>query len=461
MEGMDILANSITSGNIWKSILAFSVPYLISYFLQTLYGMADLFIIGQFEGPASITAVAIGSQIMHMITVMLVGLAMGTTVCIAQAIGAGERHRAARVTGNTALLFIGISLILTVFLILKIDRIVGLMATPPEAAEGTKTYLFICFIGIPLITAYNVISAIFRGLGNSRTPTYFIAIACIINILLDILFMGKFHMGPAGAALGTTLAQAFSVVISLLVMISHDIGISFSRRDFYLDRSMMRDILNIGVPNSIQDGLIQVSFLIITMIANKRGVTDAAAVGIVEKIISFIFLVPSSLLSTVSALGAQNIGAGKPDRARQFLSDAIKIATGFGVVMIGLMQVAAYEFVGLFTNDLTVVAAGGPYLKGYIVDTLFAGIHFSFSGYFCAYGKSIYSFIHNITSIVLARIPLVYLASISFPHTLLPMGLATSVGSFVSVIICLLLFHHLLTLEKAKVKRGIPSGNKS
>jgi putative MATE family efflux protein len=449
------MPNAITTGSVWKSIIAFSVPYLISYFLQTLYGMADLFIIGQFEGPASITAVAVGSQIMHMLTVMLVGLAMGTTVCIAQSVGAGNKERAARVTGNTVLLFMGLSIVLAFLLIHQIDRIVGVMATPPEAVKGTADYLFICFLGIPFITAYNLVSSIFRGLGNSRTPTYFIAIACIVNILLDFLFMGAFHMGPSGAALGTTLAQVFSVAISLFVMASHNIGISVSRRDFHFDGSIMRDILKIGVPISVQDGLIQISFLIITMIANQRGVTDAAAVGIVEKIISFIFLVPSSLLSTVSALGAQNIGAGKPKRAREFLYDAIKIAIGFGAVMIVLMQFAAYGFVGLFTSDESVVAAGGPYLKGYILDCLFAGIHFSFSGYFCACGKSIYSFIHNITAIACARVPLVYLASVNFPDNLLPMGLATSVGSLVSVVICIFLFRHLLRREKKMQHCGV------
>ena len=441
--------NSITSGSVWKSIITFSVPYLISYFLQTLYGMADLFIIGQFEGPASITAVAVGSQIMHMITVMLVGLAMGTTVRIAQAVGAGDTRRAGRVAGNTAVLFLGLSVLLACFLVFQIDRIVAVMETPSEAAGGTASYLFICFLGIPFITAYNLISSIFRGLGNSRTPTYFIAVACVLNIVLDLLFMGPCGMGPGGAALGTTLAQAASVAISLFVMKTHRYGLSVTRADLRPSGEVLRSILGVGVPIAVQDGLIQISFLIITMIANLRGVTDAAAVGIVEKIISFIFLVPSSLLSTVSSLGAQNIGAGKPERAREFLYDAIRIAVFFGGVMIILMQAAAYGFVSLFTGDQAVVAAGGPYLKGYIVDCLFAGIHFSFSGYFCACGRSIYSFIHNIVSISLVRIPVVYLASVSFPGTLLPMGLATSLGSVVSVVICLFLFRHLKQKEEA------------
>lgn len=185
------------------------------------------------------------------------------------------------------------------------------------------------------------------------------------------------------------------------------------------------------------------AFLTITVIANERGITDAAAVGIVEKIISFVFLVPSSLLSTVSALGAQNIGAHQGDRARAILKDSLKAAAAFGIFMILVMQLAAPYFVGAFTADPEVISAGAPYLRGYIVDTLFAGIHFSFSGFFCACGRSEFSFFHNVISIVLARIPLVYAASKAFPATLLPMGLATAGGSLVSVGICLVLYKKL------------------
>jgi putative MATE family efflux protein len=435
--------NPILAGSVWKSIAAFSLPYFISYFLQTLYGMADLIIIGQYEGPAGTTAVAVGSQVMHLITVLLVGLSMGTTIAIARAIGSGNKERAAASTGNTLTLFAAVSLVMAAGLLFSIDGIIRLMRIPAEAVPGTADYLRVCFLGIPFITAYNVISSIFRGLGNSRTPTYFVAVACVVNILLDILFMGPFHMGPLGAALGTTLAQAFSVLLALLVMRSHSMGIQVSRRDLVLRKEIMKPLLTVGVPISVQDGLIQVAFLIITMIANARGVTDAAAVGIVEKIISFVFLVPSSLLSTVSALSAQNLGAGQVKRARQFLRDSISIAVVFGLAVSLLMQKGAYGFVSLFTTDAAVIAAGGPYLKGYIIDTTFAGVHFCFSGYFCACNKSLYSFIHNIVSIFTTRIPLVYLASVNFPDTLFPMGLATASGSLVSVMICLFLYHHL------------------
>lgn len=432
-----------TRGSVWKTMRRFALPYLCSYFLQTLYGMADLFIIGQFEGAASITAVSIGSQVMHMVTVMLVGLAMGTTVTIAQAVGGGKREQAAWATGNTVTLFLGCSLVLAALLTFLAQPVAALMHTPAEAIPGTVDYLVICFLGIPFITAYNIISAIFRGLGNSRSPMIFIAIACAANILLDVLFMGTFQMGPAGAALGTTLSQAISVVISLVMIRRYHLGITF-RKEYLKPRGdMIRKLLRIGVPIALQDGFIQVAFLTITVIANERGITDAAAVGIVEKIISFVFLVPSSLLSTVSALGAQNIGAHQGDRARAILKDSLKAAAAFGIFMILVMQLAAPYFVGAFTADPEVISAGAPYLRGYIVDTLFAGIHFSFSGFFCACGRSEFSFFHNVISIVLARIPLVYAASKAFPATLLPMGLATAGGSLVSIGICLVLYKKL------------------
>lgn len=435
------MAVNALSGSVWKSLVSFSIPFVISYFLQTLYGMADLVIIGQFEGPASITAVAVGSQIMHMVTVVLVGLSMGTTIAIARAVGKGEAEKVSCTIGQTLLIFGILSVVLAGFLINFLPRIVDIMATPP--VRGTKHYLFICFLGIPLITGYNLISSIFRGLGNSRTPTYFVALAAVINLTLDLLFMGPFAMGPLGAALGTTISQGVSVLVGVFVMKRHPMGLGLSKASFVPSGSLIREILGVGIPIAVQDAFIQISFLIITMIANLRGVTDAAAVGIVEKIISFLFLVPSSLLSAVSALSAQNLGADNRKRARAYLYDAIKTAVFFGLSVSLLIQVMAPRFVGLFTSDEAVIASGGPYLKGYIFDTIFAGIHFSFSGYFCAAKKSIYSFLHNLIAIVLVRIPFVYLASRAFSDSLFPMGLVTASGSLLSVLICCFLFRHL------------------
>lgn len=446
---MNSLEKNLTNGSVLKNIAYFSLPYLLSYFLQTLYGLADLFIIGQFEGVASTTAVSIGSQVMHMLTVMIVGLAMGSTVCIGQAVGAGDKKHALAAIGNTVTLFMLLSVVITALLLALVRPIVSVMSTPAEAADGTRAYLTICFIGIPFITAYNIISSIFRGLGDSKSPMIFIAVACAANIALDYIFIGAMGLGPAGAALGTTLSQAISVVFSLVVILRRKSGISLERRDLHPQRDTMGRLLRIGVPVAAQDGLIQIAFIVITVIANRRGLDAAAAVGIVEKIISFVFLVPSSMLSTVSALCAQNIGAGKQARAEQTLRYAVIIAVSFGIIIALLTQFISEQAVGLFTPDTVVIMLGGQYLRGYIWDALFAGIHFCFSGYFCACGRSEISFIHNISAIALVRIPGVYLTSKLFPDTLFPMGLATAAGSLLSVIICVIAF---ALLKKHSVK---------
>lgn len=446
---MNSLEKNLTNGSVLKNIAYFSLPYLLSYFLQTLYGLADLFIIGQFEGVASTTAVSIGSQVMHMLTVMIVGLAMGSTVCIGQAVGAGDKKHASAAIGNTVTLFMLLSVVITALFLALVRPIVSVMSTPAEAADGTRAYLTICFIGIPFITAYNIISSIFRGLGDSKSPMIFIAVACAANIALDYIFIGAMGLGPAGAALGTTLSQAISVVFSLVVILRRKSGISLERRDLHPQRDTMGRLLRIGVPVAAQDGLIQIAFIVITVIANRRGLDAAAAVGIVEKIISFVFLVPSSMLSTVSALCAQNIGAGKQARAEQTLRYAVIIAVSFGIIIALLTQFISEQAVGLFTPDVIVITLGGQYLRGYIWDALFAGIHFCFSGYFCACGRSEISFIHNISAIALVRIPGVYLTSKLFPDTLLPMGLATAAGSLLSVIICVIAF---ALLKKHSVK---------
>lgn len=442
------MKRELTSGSVMKNLLFFSLPYLLSFFLQTLYGMADLLIIGQFGSVADTTAVSVGSQVMHMLTVMIVGLAMGATVNIGQAIGGRDNRRAALFTGNTVTLFMGLSSVLTLLLLVLRRAIVSAVSTPADAAAGTVDYLTICFIGIPFITAYNIISAVFRGMGDSKSPMYFIAVACAANIALDYLFIGVLGMGPAGAALGTVLSQAISVIISLIVIKRRSTGLALTKADIRPNKQIIGKILKIGIPVAMQDGFIQIAFMVITVIANRRGLNDAAAVGIVEKIIGFLFLVPSSMLSAVSALGAQNIGAQKPERARKTLLYAIFIAAGFGGTVAVIMQFLSGGAVSLFTDSAVVTRLGGEYLRGYAWDCLFAGIHFAFSGYFCACGKSGISFMHNMIAILLVRIPGAYFMSSMFPGTLYPMGLATAAGSLLSAIICAAAFIILIKKEK-------------
>lgn len=435
-----IMNRDLTTGSVFKTILYFSLPYLLSYFLQTLYGMADLFIIGQYCGVESTTAVSIGSQVMHMLTVMIVGLAMGSTVMIGRAVGAKEKEKVNQAVGNTAALFMSLSVISTVLLLLSVRAIVTVMATPEEAVDGLVWYLNICFIGIPFITAYNIISSVFRGMGDSRSPMYFIAVACAFNIVLDYLFIGVLGFGTAGAALGTTLSQTISVLVSFVVIRKRGMILGLCRSDFRPKKEVLGNILKVGVPVAVQDGFIQIAFIVITVFANRRGLSDAAAVGIVEKLIGILFLIPSSMLSAVSALSAQNIGAGRHDRARDTLKYATMIAVAFGLFASVVMQFAAEGAVGLFADDGEVIRLGGQYMRGYVWDCIFAGVHFCFSGYFCAYGFSMISFLHNSISIVCARIPLAYIAANYFTESLLPMGIAAPAGSLLSVIICIAAF---------------------
>lgn len=464
----------LTQGGILGNIISFSLPYMLAYFLQILYGLADLFVIGRYCSVDSTTAVSNGAQVMYLITCVVIGLAMGTTVCLGRAVGAKDGRRAARIIGNTATMFLMLSVVLAGVLLILRGNIVGWIDTPVEAVGATGDYLTICFIGIPFIMAYNIIASIFRGMGDSKSPMYFVAIACVVNILLDYLFIGGCGLGAKGAALGTTLSQAFSVAVALLSIrkqrrkvvpaedassvdissddvssvdteisssaASLDAALAVRREDFKPQGAVIKNILKIGFPIAMQDGFIQIAFIIITVIANGRGLYDAAAVGIVEKFIGLVFIVPSAMLSTVSAISSQNIGAGQIPRAQSTLWRAMTITTSYGVVMALLMQWIPDVAVRLFTDDAQVIGLGAEYLRGYVWDCIFAGIHFCFSGFFTACGYSIISFAHNFVSIMMARVPLVYLASEMYPDTLYPMGLATCLGSVLSCVICVVAY---------------------
>ena len=430
----------LTQGSIVRNIFSFSLPYMLAYFLQTLYGLADLFIIGQYCGVEETTAVSNGAQVMHMFTCIIIGLAMGSTVHIARATGARDRAGAARVVGNSATMFLLLSVVATVVLLFLIGNIIGIMRTLAEAVESTRHYLTICFLGIPFIVAYNIIASIYRGLGDSRTPMRFVAVACAANVLLDYLFIGALGLGAAGAALGTVLSQMTSVAYAFLAIRKHREAIACTRNDFRPHRRTMANILKIGFPIALQNGFIQVSFVVIAIIANMRGLNDAAAVGIVEKIIGLLFIVPSAMLSTVSAITAQNIGARNPQRAASTLRYSLFITATFGIFVSLILQFLPEGAVRIFTDDATVAALGGEYLRSYVWDCPLAGIHFCFSGYFTAYGFASISFIHNFLSIILARLPLSYCLSIAFPATLFPMGWASPAGSCLSATICITLF---------------------
>lgn len=357
------MQRDLTKGSIFHNVIYFAIPYLISCFLQTFYGLADLFITGQFNGAATVTAVSVGSQIMHMITVIIVGLAMGTTVTVGMCIGEKNREKASDYIGNSIIIFSVMSIILTILTIVFSGKILILLSTPAQAIAETEKYIIVCFAGIPFITGYNVISSIFRGMGDTKSPLIFVGIAGILNIIGDYILIGALNMGALGAAVATVSSQACSVIIAVVILLKRGNLVHITMDSLKLKKEYVKKILIIGTPISFQDGLIQVSFLVITAIANSRGVDVAAAVGIVEKIISFLFLVPSAMLSTVSAIAAQNSGAGSHERAKSTLYYGIRICIVYGIITIIVCEYLASVFFPATLYAMGIAAPAGSLLS--------------------------------------------------------------------------------------------------
>ena len=306
---------SMTEGKIGPALLNFAVPVLMSGFLQALYGAVDLLVVGRYDSSAAVSAVATGSQMMQTITGAVLGLSMGGTVLIGHAIGEKEPEKAARAVGTLAVLFAVIAAVCTAFMTLATGWVTGLLHTPREAFTYAKQYIFICSSGIPFIIGYNAVSSIFRGIGDSKTPMYLVAAACLVNVVLDFLLVGVFHMGAAGAALATIAAQSLSFFLSLFIIARRGFPFDFGRQHFKPDSHAMKRILLVGTPLAVQDALVNISFLIITVIVNTMGVVASASVGVVERLMGFAMLPPSAFASAVATMTAQNMGANKPERA--------------------------------------------------------------------------------------------------------------------------------------------------
>lgn len=447
------MAHDLTTDRIGRTVLRFCLPYLLANCLQSLYGIVDLFVIGQFENSAATTAVSVGSQVMHILTVILGGFATGCTVRIGHAYGEKDPKRLKQAIGNSIFLFSVLSVALTVLLFCLVDPILSLMATPQESLEDARRYLQVCFLGLPMIVGYNLVGSILRGLGDSNRPLYFIAIACGANVLLDFIFVGLWGWSAFGAALATVLAQTLSLIISLAVLKKKGLGVGFAFSDLRPDPPMLKRILSVGFPIAVQDGFVQISFLLITILANQKGVQTAAAVGIVERIIGFVFLVPSAMLSTVSAVGSQNIGAGRLHRAKQTLGLCLLISVSFGTVFCLLSQCFATVILSWFTDDAAVISLGAGYLRTYSLDCIMASVQFCFSGYFFALGRSFASFLHNAISITLVRIPGAVYAFRTFSGSLVVLGLAAPLGSALSALLCVALY---LWFERIRRRRHDP-----
>lgn len=428
----------LTQGSVPKVLLQFAVPFLIANVLQALYGGADLFVVGQYDDSASVAAVAIGSQVMQTITGIILGITTGTTVLIAIATGAKDNRKVAFTIGSSVWLFSITGVVLTLVMVLFHSRIAELMHTPVEAMVDTKNYILVCSLGILFIVGYNVVCGILRGLGDSKTPLYFVGLACVINIVLDFILVGYFHWGATGAAIATVTAQGVSFGIALWFLYRHGFHFDFSRKDIRLNRNLSKKILVLGAPIALQDALINVSFLIITVIVNQMGVIASASLGVVEKIIVFAMLPqPMAISSAVATMTAQNYGAGLIKRMNKCLASGIGIALVFGVSVCVYSQFLPETLTAFFTKDAAVVAMAADYLRGYSIDCIVVSFVFCINSYFSGQGNSLFPMIHSLIATFLFRIPLSYWFSQIDSSSLFIMGFAPPISTVVSLLICI------------------------
>ena len=429
--------SNFTEGKILSPLLKFIIPILAALFLQTMYGAVDLLIVGRFGNAADVSAVSTGSQIMQVITLAITGLTMGITILIGQKLGEGRRKEAGNVVGSGISIFAVISVITTILFVAFAPSVAKSMQTPAEAFDSTVTYLRICCAGLVFIIAYNVIGGVFRGLGDSKTPLMTVLIACIVNIVADLIFVGVFKMAATGAALATVLAQTVSVVLSLIIITRRGLPFEFDLKSIKFHKGLTSQILKFGAPIALQDLLVQVSFLVILMIGNSMGVIQSAGMGIAEKLVGFIMLMPSAFSQAVSAFVAQNFGARKYDRAKKALLCAVATSLVCGVFMFYLSFFHGNLLSGIFSTDEAVIMASWDYLKAYGIDCLFTAVLFCMVGFFNGCGRTTFVMIQGVVGAFLVRIPVSLLMSKIEPVSLFNVGLATPTSTVVQIILCI------------------------
>lgn len=434
--------NPFLSGPISPALIRFALPLMLSLLLQALYGAVDLAVVGHFSSTAATAAVATGSQVMQSATVIVTGLTMGVTVLLGKAIGSQDLQEAGDVVAGQIRLFSIVAIALTLVMTLLAPQAAALMQVPNAAVSETVSYIRICAGGMVFITAYNAISGIFRGIGNSRSPFLFVLIACIVNVFLDLLFVGVFHLSAAGAALATVIAQGCSVLFSVLYIRRHPLPFRVKRENFQR-QGVALHILKIGSPIALQDFLVNISFLIITSIVNALGIVEAAAIGVSEKLFVFLSIVPMAFMSALSAFVAQNIGGNMPQRAERSLWIAQGISAIFGVLTF-LATFFAGGFLGsLFDNDPGVIAATALYMRGSSFEYLMIPFTLCFLGYFNGREHTSFVMLQGLMSSFLVRVPLSYFFS-RLPDTgMFLISLAVPISGLVNLLLCLLFFLHL------------------
>ncbi|WP_024858309.1 MATE family efflux transporter [Ruminococcus albus] len=432
--------NDFTEGAILPKLLKFMLPVLFAMFLQAMYGAVDLLVVGRFGTDNDVSAVSTGSQILQTLTNLIVSFSMGITVAVAQRIGQNRPEEAARTVGTGLVIFAITGVIFTVISVLGAGGLAKIMQAPEEAYNLTKSYIRLCGGGFIVITAYNLLGSIFRGLGDAKTPLIAVGIACAFNIVGDLVFVSKFHMGATGAALATVLAQLVSVTISFFIIRRTKLPFEFHKSNLKLEGNYARNIIRIGSPIALQDFLVSVSFLVLMAIVNKLGVTASAGVGVAQKVCAFIMLVPLAFMQSMAAFVAQNYGAGHTDRAVKALKSGIAVSLIFGIVMFFVAFFHGDLLSGIFSNKPDTVAAAWDYLKAYAIDCLFTCFLFCFVGFYNGIEKTKFVMAQGICGAFLVRIPVAFFMQKTGGGSLFKIGLATPCSTVLQIIMCFIAY---------------------
>ena len=427
--------NRLTEGGITSTLIRFAMPYLAASLLQALYGAVDLLIIGWFCNSAAVSAVSTGTQISQIVLSLVSGLTMGGTILIAQYVGANKVQEAVDTISTMLTLFGVISLIMTVVMLLAASPLLSLLQTPKEAFGYALDYVLVSSAGTIFVIGYNAISAMLRGLGDSKHPLVFVAIACVCNIVLDLIAVGVMGMGPGGAALATIISQSLSLIIAVVYLMRHDFIFDFKPKSFHIHKARALQLVKLGIPVSLQDTTVHISFMFIAAIVNAMGVTASAAVGICGRFDAFAMLPPMAFSGAISALAAQNIGAGQPERAKKTLHRSILLSFVCSLVFFAWAQLAPGSIMNLFQFDPDVTAAGIQYLRTFSIDFLMVSFVFCYNGFFNGCGCTRYTMINGILSTLAIRVPLAFLFSNWMPDSLYGIGLAAPIASVIGLIL--------------------------
>lgn len=431
--------NDFTSGSITKKLIQFMVPIFGALVLQAMYGAVDILVVGWFGTSAGISGVSTGSNIVNLITFTVAGFSMGVTVLIGNYIGRKEPERAGKVIGGAICFFLAVSVLVSVVMLVFARPFAQLMQAPKEALDLTVLYVRICGGGIFFIIAYNLISSIFRGLGDSRLPLIFVGIACVVNIIGDLVLVGIFKMNVAGAAIATVAAQTVSVILSLLIIRKKELPFTLKKSDICFNEEIP-NIIKVGMPIAFQEILTNVSFLVLCSVINGLGLEASAGYGVANKIVNFVMLVPSSLMQSMSSFVAQNVGAGKEKRAKQAMVTGMKIGCLVGVV-IGLVAFFKGDIPSMiFSADPLVIAKSAEYLKGFSLEAVVTCILFSFMGYYNGHGQTMWVMTQGIAQSLLIRLPMSVMMS-RLPNTNLTLiGLAAPTATIFGIVLNALYF---------------------